>query len=383
MTRRRPRRYGRALAGLAVACGACARQAPSVAAEPRAAPDSAITHRFYANRPYGSEAEFNPLSVLVNEGFDQLRTNPHRALLDFPYRGSAVVVLHSLADPERVLRHYGYGRWLRNEVFPLTTKSQGGGQWVPNYQLHLFGAGMTYARLAEWYEQHGFVSHPRILAGASAMAFHFLNEMIETGSTFRDDEDSLTDLLLFDPASIILWNQSWLLHRFGGRLEMTDWQGQAAIGEPGTTIENAYSMVMLRAPLPRTDEWKVMTTAGNAFLIGISRRLGAEYWLTASGGLDPADNPVIDPRTNTKTATLLPDVGLFVDRNSSLLASFISKGGSNNGPTVNVYPGVLRIGRVSPGLWVQGIRGGGLRFGIESRVGIGIADYAFTRRPTP
>lgn len=363
---------------LACGLGACAQAAPAVLPTPAAAPDSAVTHRFYDSRPYGSEAEFNPLSTIVNEGFDQLRTSSYRNLLTVQYRASAVVVLHSLANPERVLRHYGYRNWLRNEVFPLTTKAQGGGQWVPNYQLHLFGAGMTYARLTEWYEQHGFVAHPRILAGVTAMAFHFLNEMIETGPTFQDDEDSLTDLMIFDPASIILWNQSWVLHRFDGRLEMTDWQGQASIGEPGTTIEDAYSMVMLRAPLPRTDNWKVMTTAGNAFLLGVSRRLGTEYWLSASGGFDPSDNPVIDPRTNTKTATLLPDVGAFVDRNGSLLASFISKGGSNNGPTVNVYPGVLRFRGVSPGVWVQGIRGGGLRFGIESRIGLGLAGYAFT-----
>lgn len=355
----------------------CARQAPAVAPRPE------VTHRFYDSRAYGSEAEFNPLSILVNEGLDQLRTSSHRGLLTFPYRQSAVVVLHSLANPERVLRHYGYRAWLRNEVFPLTTKAQGGGQWYPNYQLHLFGSGMTYARLAEWYEQHGYTAHPRILAGVTAFAFHFLNEMIETGPTFRDDEDSLTDLMIFDPASIILWNQGWVLHRFGGRLEMTDWQGQASVGEPGTTIENAYSMVMLRAPLPRTDDWKVMTTAGNAFLLGVSRRVGAEYWLTASGGFDPADNPVIDTRTGAKTATLLPDVGLFVDRNSSLLVSFISKGGSNNGATLNVYPGVLRMGRVSPGLWVQGIRGGGLRFGVESRIGLGLAGFAFTPHHAP
>lgn len=370
--------------------GACVQPPPAVVSGPAnsAADDSAadtarVTHRFYASRDYGSEAEFNPFSIIINEGLDQLRTSTNRRFLDFPYRGAAVVVLHSLANPERVLRHYGYGRWLRNEVFPLTTKAQGGGQWVPNYQLHLFGSGMTYARLAEWYEQHGFASHPRLLAASTAMAFHFLNEIIETGSAFQDDEDSLTDLMIFDPASILLWNQAWMLHRFDGRLEMTDWQGQASLGEPGTTIENAYSMVMLRVPLPRTNAWKVMTTAGDAFLGGISRRVGTGYWITMAGGLDPLDNPVIDPRTNTKTATLKPDVGLFFDRNSSLLVSLISKGGSNNGATLNVYPGVLHLGGISPGFWVQGIRGGGVRFGIVSRLGLGVGWYSHTRPGRP
>ena len=329
--------------------------------------DHRLTTRFYANRSYGSEAGFNPLSTLINEGFDQLRTSTQRSLVDVPYRGSAIVVLHSLANPERVLRHYGYGRWLRNEVFPLSTKAHDGGQWYPNYELHLLGGGMTYARLAEWYDHHGMHDHPRLLAGITTMAFHFLNEMIESGSGFIDDGDSLTDLLIFDPASILLWNQSWMIRPFGGRIEMTNWQGQASIGEPGTTIENAYSMFMLRAPLPfaSTENWKVMTTAGNAFLGGVSRRIGREYWISAAAGFDPSDNPVVDPSTNTKTVTLLMNGAIFLDRDGSLLVSLITKGGSNNGATLNVYPGVLSIGHVSPGLWAQGV---------------GVSGFAFTRR---
>ena len=352
---------------------ACA-HAPPPAPEATPAGDTLrVEGRFYQNRPYGSEAEFNPFSILVNEGYDQLRTSEDRSLLTFPYRGAAIVVLHSLADPERVLRHYGYRRWLVNEMFPLTTKGEGGGQWYPNYTLHLFGAGMTYVRLTEWYEQHGMNWHPEVLAGVSAMAFHFLNEMIETGSNFIDDEDSLTDLMFFDTASIMLWNQEFMKRWFSGRVEFTDWQGQASVGFPGTTIEDAYSLVMLRVPLPRAGNWKVMTTLGDAFLMGVSRRVGRNYWVTASGGFDPADNPIIDPKTFTKTVDLTPNAGLFLDRDGSLLVSFISKGGSNNGPTLNIYP----LGRspLWPGIWLQQIRGGGLRYGIVSRAGVGLSTF--------
>jgi hypothetical protein len=81
---------------------------------------------------------------------------------------------------------------------------------------------------------------------------------------------------------------------------------------------------------------------------------------------------VINPATGAKTATLLPDAGLFFDRNGSLLVSFITKGGSTNGATLNIYPGVVGTGAWSPGLWVQGIRGGGYRFGVVSKLGIGL-----------
>ena len=64
--------------------------------------------------------------------------------------------------------------------------------------------------------------------------------------------------------------------------------------------------------------------------------------------------------------------GFFVDRNGSLLASFITKGGSSNGPTLNIYPGVIGSGAWSPGLWVQSVRGGGFRYGVVSRHGFGL-----------
>jgi hypothetical protein len=158
---------------------------------------------------------------------------------------------------------------------------------------------------------------------------------------------------------------------FSGRIEFTTWMGQLSISPPHATIENAYMMAMLRVPWPRTDEWRVMTTMGNAFLIGPSRRVGREHWLSVSAGLDPVDNPVIDPVTNRKTATMAPNFGAFLDRNGSLLIGFISKGGSNNGATLNIYPGVVRLFGFSPGLWVQHVRTGGMRFGVVPPLGVG------------
>jgi len=103
--------------------------------------------------------------------------------------------------------------------------------------------------------------------------------------------------------------------------------------------------------------------------------VGPDYWLTVGGGFDPSDTPVIDPKTNTKTATLEPNYAAFFDRNGSLLVSFISKGGSNNGATLNFYPGALRGHNDLPGFWLQQIRGGGLRFGLVSRAGIGLSTF--------
>lgn len=376
---------GRGLVGVLVAAwivgaGACG-PAPPLSVSPAPAPSRdtaaspARTTRFYAARPFGSEAEFNPISLIVNGGFDQLRTSGNRQLFAQPWRPSIHVVWHSLTHPDAVVRHYGVRNWLRNEVFPLTTKSQGGGQWYPNYHLHLFAGGATYARTVEWYELHG-ASHPRLAAGVTVYAWHFVTEVMENGVHCCEDEDGLTDLVIFDAGSIVLWNQAWMLRPFGDRVEFTTWMGQPTVDAPHHTIENAYMMAMVRVPLPRASDWKAMTTMGNAFLVGVSRRVGSDLWLSASGGFDPRDNPIIDARTGAKTATLEPSVGLFLDRDGSLLLSAILKGSSRDGLTVNAYPGAFHIGPVSPGVWAQQVRGGGVRIGVVSRVGLGAGWFA-------
>jgi len=360
---------------VAATAGACRPAPPPESPAPSVEQDSAratITQRFYASRPFGSEAEFNPLSLVINGGYDQLRTGSYRYVARVAYGTATKTILNSLVHPDAVLRQYGYARWLRNEMFPLTTKGDGGGQWYPNYHLHLIAGGMTYARTVEWYEQHGVVSHPRIAAAATVYAWHFLTEIVENGNRRPYDEDGFTDLAFFDAASILLWNQGWLTRPFGGRLEFTDWPGQASLSFPGGTIENAYMLAMLRVPLPRTTGWKAMTTMGAAFLVGASRRVGDNYWLSAAGGFDPADNPIIDQTTGRKSVSLEANAGLFVDRDGSLLVSMITKGGSNNGPTLNVYPGVLNR---HVGIWVQSVRGGGIRFGLVSRMGLGLSSF--------
>ncbi len=336
------------------------------------------TGRFYTGKSFGSEAQFNPFSVVLNEGWDMLRLYDDREAFNRPYGTGARSIWHSITSPGAVVSHFGMKKWLTHEVLPLSGKGEGGGQWVPNYHLHLFGSGMTYIRTAEWYEQHG-IGHPRIAAAATLFAGHFMNEVMENGGHCCENEDSMTDLLIFDPAGMLLWNQEWMQRAFSGRMEMTNWYGQPVLRVPDNRIENSYSMFMVRAPLPRTDSWKVITTGGNAFLLGLSRRAGGLWW-SATGGVVPVKNPVIDASTNTKTVDVKPNVGLFVDRDGSLLASYIGVSGRTNGPTLNVYPGAFWSQAMMPGFFVQqatgGVDGHGLRFGIASRLGAGIGAFA-------
>lgn len=320
--------------------------------------------------------QFNPLSVVLNHGFDQLRTSRRTDFTHFPYGDSFAAVIRSVVRPDKPIKRYGFDNWLRNEVFPLSLRGSGGGQWYPNYTLHLFGSGVTYLRLADWYRLHGVESHALLAAGATTYAYHLLVETNENGPTADRGVDALTDLLIFDSASILLWNQDWVRRLFSGPVEVTDWYGQISLGTPGRTIENAYAMAVVRVGVPRTTNWKVVVTHGYVFLAGLSRRIGENDWLTVGGGADAPVTPIIDSTTQKRSAELAPNVGVFYDRNGSLLASLVSRGGSDNGPTLNVYPGVIRLGRFRPSFWIQENKGGGVRFGVSSALGVGISTHA-------
>ncbi|MDB4873746.1 MAG: hypothetical protein JWM41_192 [Gemmatimonadetes bacterium] len=336
--------------------------------------DTAPAPRFYFGSTVGSEAQFNPATEILNEGFDVLRSNSQdRHVFDRNYAIGARNVWHSVAHADATFRFYGYGRAVRSEWLPLTTSGNtGGGAWVPNYEYHLLGGGMISVRMAEWFEQH-HVPHPELLSFATLMTSHYLNEIIENGSSTIPNEDATTDLLLFDLGGIALWRLDAVQRLFSGPLQLTNWPGQPSIDLPSGTLENARQQFILRAPLPWTRDWKLFYDFGLSTLLGASRQLANGDAWSAGVGVDAIDNPIVDPRSGAKGATLRFKGGIFYDRRGSLLWSALA--GSRSDVAVvdlNVYPGVLRVGAVSPGVWLQLPRNGGVRLGVTTSWGLGV-----------
>ncbi|HEX9710168.1 MAG TPA: hypothetical protein VGB42_09415 [Candidatus Thermoplasmatota archaeon] len=365
------------LAALALATGGCA--TPGTGGLPEAHPDALTDtvapprgQRFYGARSWGSEAQFNPVSLVLNGGFDQLRTEGgYRHVLEFPYGKMATNVLHSIGNAERALRGYGWSDWLRDEVLPLSTKGEGGGQWVPNYLLHLFAGGMTGVRITEWYARHG-TPHPEVAAFGTVYAWHFLTEMVEHGAGDGRSVDAITDLLIFDLAAFFLWRGERVQRLFSTNVEMTNWPGQPSLTFPGPTLQNMQMTAMVRVRVPGLEPWRPMSTLGASFLLGLSRRVQGEDWLSLGAGWDPSENPVIDPATGKKTVVLNPNAGLFWDREGSLLASLIVRANRTERVLLNVYPGVVRVAGYSPGLSAQWLARDGWRFGVSTTWGIGV-----------
>lgn len=364
---------------LALLASACARPQRTAPVPERR--DSVLTGPqmrrayWYSGRSYGSERTVHPLTSILNTGYDQIRTGPNRKFLRYDYAMGGTGAWNSIIHAQRLVRQFGTRDWVRYELLPLSLKAGGGGQWVPNYQLHLFGGGVAYVRLIGFYEQRGF-PYPRVAAGLTSLAGNFLNEMVENTGLTGGSIDAMTDLVIFDPASILLWNSDRIQRFVGERVEITEWSGQPSYSLPGQTLENAFRTTMVRLRLPRTKNWRAFTTMGGSYVGGLSRRRGEDMWYSLGFGWDARSNPVVDPATGRKTVDLIGNVAIFVDRQGSLLASALLKSGLDAAATINVYPGLGS--KHMPGLFAQLLRDpsserrSGLRFGITSPIGVGI-----------
>lgn len=338
-------------------------------------PPSLRGHRFYEGRTFGSEAEFNPLTEVLNEGFDVLSTyGQDRHIFSRPLGEDAENVLNSVVHADRTYADYGWRHVVRNEFLPLALKrAPGAGAWLPNYQSHLFGSGMISARMTEWYAQHG-VPHPLLFSGVTMMTAHLLNEAVENDGRRAWNEDATTDLLVFDLGGIALWNNDWMQRTFSGRVRLTNWASQPSYNPVTRTMENTGQYFSLRAPMPGATSWRIAYVFGMSGGVGLAREFSDGNTLSMVGGVEAVQNPITDARTGAKGATLKPETGIYYDRDGSLLWSL--KIGSPSGAvswiTMNAYPGLFRVGSVAPGLWLQLPKDGGVRFGVVSRWGVGV-----------
>lgn len=331
--------------------------------------DSTRAPRFYHARPYGSESQFNPLSQIINEGLSSYAlVAADLRLSQQPLAQSLRNLGASLSHPGPTLDGYGWPRLVRNELLPLS--AQDGGQWVPNWQDHVLGSGMVSARMTEWFAYHG-VPHPAVMSYLTMTASHVLNEVMERPGP--RSADAVLDLLLFDNLGFLLFRSERVQGWVSGPVQLTSWARQPTITTDGA-IENTGTSFILRAPLPRTTAWRLFYAFANTHLLGASRSLGDGLSISAGAGWGSNIILVTDAATDTRTVTLGPKAGVFLDRDDSLLASLLWDRNRGSIAVLNVYPGWLGLGALKPGFWV-GIpeRGARFRGGITARLGIGIA----------
>ena len=332
----------------------------------------AATHPyFYTGLNYGSEAEFNPMNVILNDGYDILQVpGVDRHIFRFNYGGAFGNVFRAITDPWPSIKKDGVRTFLTEEIFPLSMPPVGG-QWFPNYTQHLIGGGMVFARLREWYTQHGSSSPFWMTIGTVEVA-RWLNETMENGTWRGPGTDPIADLMVFDIAGPILYSHEGVRRFFSEQLNLTSWEGQPSVSLSGHELENSNTSYSLKARVPYTAHWLLFYYMGENPLGGLSYRTDGRDAFSLSVGGAVASLNVINATTNLKAVTLKRSAGFFWDRNNSLMASVVY-GAAGNRLLVNLYPGVVRASSWQPGLWARLPSAGPLQVGLASRWTPGIA----------
>ncbi len=332
---------------------------------PPAAQDTSVSARrpiFYRGLPYGSESLVNPARLIVNGGFGILQFDGRDNRFEHvAFRRGWNRVWTDVRHPVAAIEVAGWKEFVQTEVLPFSTSRKSARYW-PNYTLHLIGGGMSWAEMAEWYDQHGF-ARPSAWAGATLTVYHVLNEVVENDDQPGPTTDAITDLLLFDPAGVLLFSRPGVRGFFGHRLNLRDWSNQPAIDFAHGSIENQGQNFSIKWHPPFVGErWSAFYYFGNHGEGGLTytRPNGSAY----SVGAGLVASKLVDLGQGERTAELLPSAGFFYDRNGSLLFSVMTSRSKRNRVRVNVYPGLVRVGPVTAGAFVlwndQGEPAGGI-----------------------
>ena len=231
----------------------------------------------------------------------------------------------------------------------LPNPSRRTAQWVPNYFGHIIGEGMTFRATEEWFRFHGH-PHPRRLALFTTLLESLLNEVVENGSYRGTNVDPIADVYIFNPLGILLFRSEKVAAFFSQTLHLAYWPRQLVLDPSSGTFENVGHDNVFKLPLSRSVA--LFGSYGTHSLAGLSFRESPATQSRWPVGSWPRSwwmpNQAVPSRS--LTATIVPALGFFYDRQNSLLLSVVVAPRKDDKMSLNLYPGVLRIGGVSPGL---------------------------------
>ncbi len=328
---------------------------------------------FYKGYDYGSQALYSPLWVFLNRGYDVLQDRAgSRSPLQQEYRQNGETVGRNLLNPFPAIAHRGYGRFFREEIFPLSYTRRSA-RWVPNYTLHLIGGGTTYTALTEYFRQHD-VPAPRAFSAGTLLAAAFLNETLENKGVVGYNTDAIADFFFFDIGGIILFSFDWPNVVFSRYLIVADWSLQPSVTYPNFDLHNQGNYFSVKLPVPYYERLRLFAYMGLGTLLGLSYQVDSQY--SVSGGLGTMASRLISTskRNADNDVEFAKSAGIFVDRNNSLLASVQYTNVQDYFLKFNLYPNVFSTPQL--GMWAVVDKAGhfvaGVSFSHTLGVGAGV-----------
>lgn len=298
---------------------------------------------------------FNPVSVLINGGFDVLRNGKYSKDLSKQYYEIGFKnVTKRIFHPIDTINKYGWSKFLTSEVFPVSTNADDF-QYFPNYGNHLVGHGMKYVKLTEWYDYQG-APFPKTFALLTSFSYAMLNEVVENGSNTYITVDPVADMLIFNPLGILLFSFDGVKKFFSETLPLYDWSLQPLYNPFNNNLENAGEQYILNYPL--STKYTLFFYWGTSGILGLSYSLDNDYNISfGAGGIV---NRLIEKqkiRSKFWTRYVAPEtidgaIGIFYDYKHSLLSTLLITGPIYYNVRINIYPGVIDIGSFKSGFYV-------------------------------
>jgi len=341
-------------------------------ATPRALADEPSAARepyFYKGYEYGSQALYSPLWVFLNRGFDVLQDRAgSRSIFQQEYEHNGENVGRNLLNPVPAIGHRGWGRFFREEIFPLSY-TRDSARWVPNYTLHLIGGGTTYTALAEWYAAHG-VPGPHWFSAGTLLASAFVNETLENKGVVGDNTDAIADFFFFDIGGILLFSFDWPNELFSHGLIVSDWSLQPSFTYPNFDLHNQGNYFAVKWPLPFYERVRLFAYMGLGTLGGLSYKFDRQYSISGAFGT-MATRLLNTSQTNADNdVEFAKSAALFIDRNDSLLASVQVTNVLDYFLKFNLYPNAFATPEL--GMWAVVDKAGHFVMGVSFTKSLGV-----------
>jgi len=326
---------------------------------------------FYKAFRYGVQDLYNPAYLIANGGFDIMQAQGYEhELQGLKWRLSFRNINDNLLHPVSTIRFAGWKYFLTQEIFPLNFTPDGS-QWIPNYFLHMLGSGMEFRMMTEWYRYHrGPV--PKLFSAITVFTMHYLNEVVENDDKEGPNSDPIADFYVFDIAGVFLFNSIPVSRFFSQKLHMADWSLMPALSFPDISVRNPGQYFIYKWEIPRNRKWAIFMRWGMGTQGGVTYKVKNENAVTASAGVRSGKLSFVDKERNILTSTVTWTTFFAWDKNNTPLVTVQICGNEDYTVLANVYPGVIKLGKFSPGIWALAGVDGTVAFGICARYTLGL-----------
>jgi hypothetical protein len=304
------------------------------------------SYYFFRGMDYGSQSLIHPLRLIINGGFGILQiSNRDNRPGKIMYARGASNVFKNLTQPGWSIGINGFWDFLSREVIPVSINT-GQAQYWPNYMNHLIGGGMSYRMMTEYFRYNEY-RQPKVMAGLTMFAYHFLNEVVENNDHIGPSTDPVADFWIFNPAGIFLFSNDRVARFFSETLHMADWSYQPVYLPWRGELQNNGQNYAVKYHLNKKGSKSLFYHWGTHAEVGLSfTRPDGQCF---SFGLGLVAKNLIEVDQISKTLDMAASGGIFYDRNNSLMASLLFARTKDYRYRLNIYPGLVDIGPLRMG----------------------------------